>query len=63
MEKYGTARQATGGNIVRRMRFACWIINAAYAHSEYVIHISFLRNSAYANAPSCYVTRTLPVLY
>jgi hypothetical protein len=23
VEKYGTARQATDGNIIRRMRFAC----------------------------------------
>jgi hypothetical protein len=25
VEKYGTARQATDANIIRRMRFACWI--------------------------------------
>jgi len=51
----GRADQATDGNIIRRMRSACWIINATDAHSEYVIHISFLRNSFYANAPRCYV--------
>jgi hypothetical protein len=28
VEKYGTARQATDGNIIRRMRFPCWINNA-----------------------------------
>jgi hypothetical protein len=27
-KKYGTARQATDDNIVRRMRFACWITKA-----------------------------------
>ena len=37
MEKYGTARQATDGNIIRRMRFACWITKATDIHSEYVI--------------------------
>ena len=25
MEKHGTAGQATDNNIIRRMRFACWI--------------------------------------
>jgi hypothetical protein len=28
VEKYGTARQATDDNIIRRMRFACWITEA-----------------------------------
>jgi hypothetical protein len=28
-----------------------------------LINISFLRNSGYANAPHCWVIRTLPVLY
>jgi hypothetical protein len=28
MEKYVTTRQATVGDIVRRLRFACWIIKA-----------------------------------
>jgi hypothetical protein len=27
VEKYGTARQATDDNIIRRMRFACWTYN------------------------------------
>jgi hypothetical protein len=27
-EKYGTARQATDGNIIWSMRFACWITKA-----------------------------------
>jgi hypothetical protein len=25
VEEYGTARQATDDNIIRRMRFACWV--------------------------------------
>jgi hypothetical protein len=37
MEKYGTARQATDGNIIWRMRFACCIIKATDTHSECVI--------------------------
>jgi hypothetical protein len=28
VEKYGTASQATGDNVIRRMRFACWITKA-----------------------------------
>jgi hypothetical protein len=41
--KYGTARQATDDNIIRRMRFACWITKATDARSEYVILISVPR--------------------
>ena len=40
VEKYGTAGQATGENIIRRMRLACWIIKATDAHSECVTIIS-----------------------
>ena len=40
MEKHGKARQATRDNIIRRMRFPCWITQATYTHSEYVILIA-----------------------
>jgi hypothetical protein len=43
VEKYDTARQATDDNIIRRMRFACWISKATDTHSEYVILIVFPR--------------------
>jgi hypothetical protein len=43
VEKYGTAGQATDGNMIRRMLFACWISKATYTHSEYVILIAFPR--------------------
>jgi hypothetical protein len=43
VEKYGTARQATDDNIIRRMRFACLITKATDTHSEYVILIAFAR--------------------
>jgi hypothetical protein len=43
VKKYGTARQATFDNIIRRMRFACWITKATDTHSEYVILIAFSR--------------------
>jgi hypothetical protein len=32
MEKYGTARQATDDNTIRRMRFACWVTKATDIH-------------------------------
>jgi hypothetical protein len=32
VEKYGTARQATGDNITWRMRFACWITKATHTY-------------------------------
>jgi hypothetical protein len=40
VEKYGTARQATDDNIIRRMRCVCWITKATDTHSEYVILIA-----------------------
>jgi len=40
LEKYDRARKATGDNIMRRMRFVCWITEAADTHSEYLILIA-----------------------
>ena len=40
-EKYFSARQVTDGNIIRRMRIACWIPKATNTHSVYVILIAF----------------------
>jgi hypothetical protein len=56
VEKYGTVRQATDHNIIRRMRFACWITKATDTHSECVT-LTALRTAKnrYANAPQCYV--------
>jgi hypothetical protein len=58
--KYGTARQATDDYIKRRMQFAYW---RGYKQSEYVILTASPRQQCYPNAPHCYVTRTLPVLF
>ena len=41
MEKYAGAREAINDNIIWRMRFACWITNAVYTHSEDVKLIVF----------------------
>jgi hypothetical protein len=43
VEKYGTVRQATDNNIIRCLRFACWITKATDTHSQYVIFIAFPR--------------------
>jgi hypothetical protein len=37
VEKYSTAKEATGDTIIRRMRFVCWIHKATDTHSECVI--------------------------
>jgi hypothetical protein len=42
-EKYGTAGQATDGNIKRRTRFACWISMDTDTHSECAILAAFQR--------------------
>jgi acetyl esterase/lipase len=41
VEKYGTARQAKGGNMIWYMHMGCWITKTADTHSEYVILIDF----------------------
>jgi hypothetical protein len=43
MEQYGRAGQATDDNIIRHMRFACWITKATDTHSQYIILIAFPR--------------------
>jgi len=40
VEKCCRAGEDTDNNIIRRMRFACWIIKAADTHSKYVILIA-----------------------
>jgi hypothetical protein len=42
VEKYCRAGQATDGNVIRRMRFACWKPKATNTHTEYVTLITFL---------------------
>jgi hypothetical protein len=41
VEKYSRAGQARDDNIIRRMRYSCWITKATDTHSEYVIRIAF----------------------
>jgi hypothetical protein len=61
VEKYGTARQATDDNIIRRMRFACWIPKITDT-LRICNTLLFHGNNCHANAPQCYVIRALPVL-
>ena len=65
VEKYGTARQATDDNIIRRMRFACWITKATDTHSEYVILIAFPRQQWLCKRASmlCYTYIACLVIY
>ena len=37
MQKYAIGREATDDNIIRCMRFACWVPKDTKTHSEYVI--------------------------
>ena len=41
--KYDAVTPITDGNIIRRMRFACWITKATDSDSEYVIIIALRR--------------------
>ena len=43
MEKDGKASQATDDNIIRSMRFACWMPKGTDAISRHVILIAFPR--------------------
>jgi hypothetical protein len=43
MWKYGTAVRAVGGNIMRRLRFSCWVTKPTETHSEYVLLTAFPR--------------------
>jgi len=42
MNEYGRARQATDDNLIRRMRFVCWLNKATDTHLGYAIIIASL---------------------
>jgi len=56
MEKYCRTRQVSDKNIIRRMRFACWITKAPNTYSEYVILI-VSRQQGLTKRASCCLTR------
>jgi len=57
VEKYGRDRQTTGDNIIWLMRCACWMPKA----TDTLNIFCFPRPQCDANAPLCYVIRTLTV--
>ena len=59
-KKSGRTRQVKEGNIIRRMRLACWITKATNTHTLTLLSHG---NSGYANAPPCYVICTLHALF
>jgi hypothetical protein len=63
VEKYGTARQTTDDNIIRRMRLACWITKATGTQSEYVILITFRQQQRLRERASMLRYSTLPILF
>jgi hypothetical protein len=64
LEKIRYIRHATDENVIRRMRFECWITKARIkTHSQNMKQLLLLQgDNGYANAPQCYVSRNLPVL-
>ena len=65
MEKYGTTRQGTGDNIMRRMHFAHWITKATDTHSECVILTAFILQKWLSERVSILLSTysILPVLF
>jgi hypothetical protein len=65
VEKYGGAREATWDNIIRRMRFACWISKATHTHTRKCMYylLLFHGKSVFANAPRCCFVRTLLLFF
>ena len=60
--EYGTAGQATGDNIIRRMRLECWLTNATDVRICNIISIimrTLLNVTLYVHCLSCYFF-TLP---
>jgi hypothetical protein len=59
VEIYGTPRQATDGNIIRRMRFACWITKSTRTHARARTHTHTQRIcNNYCFATATMFTRT-----
>jgi hypothetical protein len=48
-------------NIIRRMRFSCWITKATDTHSEYVILIAFPKQQGLRERAKVTFIRTFPV--
>ena len=57
MEKYGTPRQATDDNVIRSVRFACWIIKTRIqTHNQKFYYLLLFHGSnGWVKAPQRYV--------
>jgi hypothetical protein len=58
MEKYGTARQTTDDNIMRRMRFAYWVTNTTLHYTT--LHYTTLHTNTQTNSEYVILT-TFPL--
>ena len=64
VEKLCRAGQTTYGNIIRRMRIACWITRATHTHTHTICNTCFSSATMVARtAPPCCALRTLSVLF
>ena len=55
VEKYGTAKQATDGNIILCMHIACWLISL-HTHTQNMQYLLlFYSNSGYAYTSQCHI--------
>jgi hypothetical protein len=65
VQKYDSAREATGDNITWCTRFTCWITKATDTHSGYAILIAFPRQQWLRGGASilCLYVHYLPSLY
>jgi len=54
--KLGRVRQVTDDNIIRRMRFVCWVRKATNTHSEFVILIAFHLQQWPTKTPELYLS-------
>ena len=61
MEKYRRPGQATG-DLLRPMRFACWVTKATDKHLGYVIRTGYPLQQWLHVQPQCNVIRTLFLL-
>ena len=61
--KYGRARLAKDDNIIRCMRFACWITKTTDTHTQKMQHLPlFHSNNRYVIQPQCYLYIDIPRL-
>jgi hypothetical protein len=63
VEKYGRARQATDDNMIRSMRFACWLTKATDTLRIRILTDFPRQQWLRERASMLTFVRTLPVLY